>query len=90
MLDAVGTISGQQDFRVWKTKLRNAVNLFAPDNKPILVGADGPAESELGERDRAKWDQANGRLCSLLFFATSGSANATVQTPEEAADGTAA
>ena len=54
MLDAVGTISGQQVFRVWKTKLRNAVNLFAPDLEPILAGADGPAESEPDEGDRIK------------------------------------
>ena len=90
MLDAVGTISEQEGFRVWKTKLRNAVNLFAPDLKPILAGADSPAEPELDEVDRAKWYQANGRLFSLLFFVTSGSAHATVLAHEEAADGTAA
>ena len=90
MLDAVGTISGQQGFRVWKTKLRNAVKLFAPDLKPILHGADSPAEPEPDEGDRAKWDQANSRLFSLLFFVTSGSTHATVLTHEEAADATAA
>ena len=90
MLDAVGTISGQQGFRVWKTKLRNAVNLFAPDLKPILAGANSSAESEPDEGDRAKWDQANSRLFSLLFFVTSGSAHATVLAHEEAADGSAA
>ena len=90
MLPAVGTISGQQGFRVWKTKLRNAVNLLAPDLKPILAGADSPAEPEPDAGDRAKWDQANSRLFSLLFFVTSGSAYATVLTHEEAADGTAA
>ena len=89
MLDAVGTISGQQGFRVWNAKLRNAVNLFAPDLKPILAGADSPAEPEPGEGDRAKWDQANSRLFSLLFFVTSGSAHATVLTHEESTDGTA-
>ena len=87
MLDAVGTISGQQGFRVWKTKFRNAVNLFSPDLKPILCGADSPVEPELDEGDRAKWDQANSRLFFLLFFVTSGSAHATVLTHEEAADG---
>ena len=70
MLDAVGTISGQQGFRVWETKLRNAVNLFAPDLKPILAGADSPAEPEPDEGDRAKRDQANSRLFSVLFFVT--------------------
>ena len=90
MLDAVGTISGQQGFRVWKTKLRNAVNLFAPDLKPILDEADSPAEPEPDEGDRAKWDQANSRLFSLLFYVTSGSAYATVLNHEETADGTAA
>ena len=90
MLNAVGTISGQQGFRVWKTKFRNAVNLFAPDLKPILAGADSPADPEPDEGDRAKWDQANSRLFSLLFFVTSGSAHATVLTHEEAVDGTAA
>ena len=89
MLDAVETISGQQGFRVWKTKLRNAVNLFAPDRKPILAGADSPAEPEPDEGDRAKWEQTNSRLFSLLFFVTSGSAHVTVLTHEEAADGTA-
>ena len=90
MLNAVGTISGQQGFRVWKTKLRNAVNLFAPDLKPILAGVDSPAEPEPDEGDRAKGDQADLCLLSLLFFVTSGSAHATVLTHEEAANGTAA
>ena len=90
MLDAVGTISGQQGFRAWKTKLRNAVNYFAPDFKPILVGADSSAEPEPGEGDRCKWDQANSRLFSLLFFVTSRSAHATILTHEEVADGTVA
>ena len=76
---------------MWKTKLRNAVNLFAPDLKLILVaGADSPAEPEPDEGDRAKWDQANSLPFSLLFFVTSGSAHAIVLTHEEAADGTAA
>ena len=87
MLDTVGIISEQQGFLAWKTKLRNAVNFFA---LPILAGADSPAEPEPDERDRAKWDQADRRLFSLLFFVTSGSAHATVPTHEEAADGTAA
>ena len=71
-------------------KPRNAINLFAPDLKPILAGADSAAEPEPDEGVRAKWDQANSRLFSLLFFVTSGSAHATVLTYEEAADGTAA
>ena len=29
-------------FRVWETKLRNALKLFAPDRKPILAEADSP------------------------------------------------
>ena len=90
MLDAVGTITGQQGFCVWKTKLRTAVNLFAPDLKPILAGADSPAEPQPDEGDRAKWDQANSRLFFLLFFVTSGSAHATVLAYEEAANRTAA
>ena len=90
MLDAVGNISGQQGFRVWNTKLWNAVNLFAPDLKPILAGADSSAEPEPDKGDKAKWDQANSRPFSLLFFVTSGSAHAAVLTHEEAADGTAA
>ena len=90
MLDAVGTVSGQQGFRVWRTKLRNAVNLFAPDLKPILAGADSPAEPEPDDGDRATWEQVNGRLFSLTFFVTSGSAHVTVLTHGEAADGTAA
>ena len=75
---------------MWKTKLRNAVNLFAPDLKPILAGADSAADPEPDEGDRAKWDQASGRLFSLLFFVNSGSAHATVLTHEETVDGTAA
>ena len=90
MLDAVKTISGQQGFCVWRTNLRDTVNLFAPDLKPILAGADSPAEPEPDERDRNKWDQTNSRLFSVLFFVTSGSAHATVLSHEEAADGTAA
>ena len=90
MLNAVGIISGQQGFRMWKTKPRNAVNLFAPDLKPIRAGADSPAEPEPGEGDRAKRDKDNSRLFSLLFFVTSGSVHSTVLNHEEAADGTAA
>ena len=90
MVDAVGIISGQQGFRVRKIKLRNAVNLSAPDLKPILAGVYSAAEPEPDEGDRAKWDQANSRLFSLLFFVTSGSAHATVLTHEVAADGAAA
>ena len=89
MLESVGSISGQQGFCVWKTELRNAVNLFAPDLKPILAGAGSHAEPEPDEGDRAKWDQVNSRLFSLLSFGTSGFAHATVFTHEEAADGTA-
>ena len=90
MLDAVGDISGQQGFLVWKTKPRSAVNLFTPDHKLVVAGAGSSAEPEPDEGDRAKWDQANSRLFSLLFFVTSGSANVTVLTHEKAADGTAA
>ena len=54
MLDAVGTISVEQGFRGWKTKLRNAVNVFAPDLKPILAGADRAAKPKPDERDTAK------------------------------------
>ena len=90
MLDAVGDISGQQGFLVWNTKLRSAVNLFAPDHKLVVAGAGSSAEPEPDEGDRDKWDQANSRLFSLLFFVTSGSANATVLTHEKSADGTAA
>ena len=90
MLDAVGTILGQQGFRVWKPNLRDAFNIFAPDLKPILAGTDSPAELEPDEGDRAKWDQADRRLFSLLFFVTSGSAHAFVVSREEAADGMAA
>ena len=89
MLHTVGTISGQQGFRVWE-KLRNAVNFFAPDLKPILAGTDSPAEPEPDEGDRATWNQTNSRQFSLLFFVTSWSAHATGLTNEEAVDGTAA
>ena len=75
---------------MWKTKLRNEVNLFAPDLKLILAGADRIAEPEPDEGDRAKWDQVNNRLFFLLFFVTFGSVHATVLTHEEVADGTAA
>ena len=90
MLGAVGIISGQQGFHLWKKKLRNAVNLFAPDLKPILAGTVCLAEPDPDEGDSAKWNQANSRLFFLLLFITSGSAHATVLTHEEAADGTAA
>ena len=86
MLDAVGTISGQQSCG----RQNSGTNCFAPDLKPILPGADSPAEPETDDKDRATWDQANSRLFSPLFFVTSGSAHGTVLTPEEAADGTAA
>ena len=74
MLGAVGIISGQQGFRVWETKLRNTVSLFAPDLKPILAGADSHAEPEPDEGDKANWNQADSCLFSLLLFVTSGSA----------------
>ena len=90
MLHTVGTFSGQQGFRVWETKLRNAVTFFAPDLKPILAGTDSPAGPEPDEGDSAKWNQTNIRQFSLLFFVTSWSVHATVLTNEEAVDGTAA
>ena len=75
---------------MWETKLRNIVNLSAPDLNPILAGAESPAEPEPDERDRAKSDQANSFLFPLLLFVTSGSTHATVLTHEEAAGGMAA
>lgn len=90
MQDAVGKISGKQGFREWKKKLRNGVNLYVPDLKPILDGAIRPAETAPTEGAGAAWDKANDRFFSLLFFVTDGSAHNTILAHEEAADGAAA
>ncbi|CAB1097546.1 unnamed protein product [Ectocarpus sp. CCAP 1310/34] len=86
MLDSIGKCAGHSGFREWKIKLRQAIILHAPELLPVLNGNARPSATAANAEDVAAWDKANGRLFSLLFFVTSGSAQLTVRTHEGAAD----
>ena len=81
---------GYKSFRQWRTKIREAIILYSPELLPVLDGdarQSGPASTV---DVVAVWEKANGRLYSLLFFAnysllffaTSGSAQLTVRAHE--------
>ena len=68
MQDAVGKISGKQGFREWKKKLRNGVNLYVQDLKPIL---DGP--SALRKPRRPRELEPRGTRLTIVFSLSSSS-----------------
>ena len=86
MLDSIGKCTGHSGFREWKIRLRQAIILHAPELLSVLNGTARPSATSANTEAVATWDKANGRLFSLLFFVTSGSAQLTVRTHEEAAD----
>ena len=73
MMDSVGQ---------WRTRIREAILLYSPDFLPVLDGDARPSGPASTADAVAVWEKANGRLCSLLFFATSGSAQLTVRAHE--------
>ena len=79
MLDSIGKHSG---FREWKINLSQAINFHSPELLTVLEGGERPTATEANAEAVAAWDKANGRLYSLLFFTTSGSAKLTVRTKE--------
>ena len=81
MLENVGKCSGP-DFREWSLKLRQGIILYAPELLPILEGEARPSGPASTPEAIAVWDKANGRMFSLLFFTTSGSAQLTVRAHE--------
>ena len=82
MMDSIGKCEGYKCFRQWRTRIREAIILYSPELLPVF---DGDARS-LGPAATADavavWEKANGRLYSLLFFATSGYAQLTVRANE--------
>ena len=82
MLDSIGKCSGHSGFREWKINLSQAINFHAPELLTVLEGGERPTATAANAEAVAAWDKANGRLYSLLFFATSGSAKLTVRTKE--------
>ena len=79
MLDSIGKCSGHSGFREWKINLSQAINFYTPELLTVLEGGERPTATAANAEAVAAWDEANGRLYSLLFFATSGSAKLTVR-----------
>lgn len=82
MLDNVGKFSGVGNFREWNSNLRQGIILYVPELLPILDGDARPSGPSSTPAATAAWDKANGRMYSLLFFTTSGSAQLTVRAHE--------
>lgn len=82
MLDNVGKFSGVGNFREWNSTLRQGIILYVPELLPILDGDARPSGPSSTPAATAAWDKANGRMYSLLFFTTSGSAQLTVRAHE--------
>ena len=78
MMDSIGKCDGYKSFRQWRTRIREAIILYTLERLPVLDGDARPS----GHASTAVWEKANGRLYSLLFFATSGSAQLTVRAHE--------
>ena len=82
MMDSIGKCEGCKPFRQWRTKIREAIILYSPELLPVLDGDARPSGHASTADAVAVWEKANGRLYSLLFFATSGSAQLTVRAHE--------
>ena len=70
--------------------MRQSIILFAPELLSVLDGEarpSGPASNAAAVAALVAWEKANGRLYSLLYFATSGSAQLTVRAHERQGDG---
>ena len=82
MMDSIGKCEGYKSFRQWRTRIREAIILYSPELLPVLDGDARPSGHASTADAVAVWEKANGRLYSLLFFATSGSAQLTVRAHE--------
>ena len=82
MMDSIGKCEGYKSFRQWRTRIREANILCSPELLPVLDGDARPSERASTADAVAVWEKANGLLYSLLFFATSGSAQLTVRAHE--------
>ena len=80
MMDSIGKCEGYKSFRQWRTRIREAIILYSL--LPVLDGDARPLGHASTADAVAVWEKANGRLYSLLFFATSGSAQLTVRAHE--------
>ena len=77
MMDSIGKCEGYKFFHQWRTRIREATILYSPELLPVLDGDARPSGPASTEDAVAVREKANGRLYSLLFFATSGSAQLT-------------
>ena len=82
MMDSVGKCEGYESFRQWRTRIREAIILYSPELLPVLDGDARPSRHASTADVVTVWEKSNGRLYSLLFFATSGSAQLTVRAHE--------
>ena len=79
MMDSIGKCEGYKSFHQWRTRIREAIILYSPELLPVFDGDARPSGHASTADAEAVWEKANGRLYSLLFFATSGSAQLTVR-----------
>ena len=79
MMDSIGKCEG---YRQWRTRIREVFILYLPELLPVLDGDARPSGPASTADAVAVWEKVNGRLYSLLFFATSGSAQLTVRAHE--------
>ena len=82
MMDSIGKFEGYKSFRQWRTRIREAIILYSPELLPIFHRDARPYGPPSTTDAVAVWEKVNGRLCCLLFFATSGSAQLTVRAYE--------
>ena len=80
MMDSIGKCEGHKCFRRRRNRIREAIILYSPELLPALDGDARPSGHASTADAVAEWEKANCRLYSLLFLATSGSAQLTVST----------
>ena len=68
MMDSIAKYEGRQ----WRTRIREAIILYSPELLPVLDWDAHPWGPASTTDAVAVWEKANGRLYSLLYFATSG------------------
>ena len=82
MMDLIGKCAGYKSFRQWRTRILEAIILYSPELLAVLDGDTRPSGHASTADAVAVWENANGPFYSLLFFATSGSAQLTVRAHE--------
>ena len=70
-------------FRVWKESFEHVINIHAPDVLTVLRGSARPDLLAASLAD-VNGDKTDSRLYSILSFATTGSAQITVQAHRKA------